>query len=442
MDLVGHRSSDKRRDGPIRPTVALPKPRVAILHQRPSGQRSSPQPGESRGGVSPPRAPRTVRDTLASYGSRCSAIPMQKAPMRKQMRVGADDPRQPVSCTFGPLMQSLELVARPADQEGIDPMQSRGQLRLVEVAVVVDPALDIRSVHPGQILQGFIGPMMERPPSDRLPDCFQRVRTGRRQKGRALATTAPGCLSRSKGITEEVKRLDRIVATPVRVLAIDELRLCGMKNQPAGPEADLQGTPKRAGLLFASAVADDVVRVPLERDGGKAPHQPQIKSIVQKQISQDRADHPTLRRSCRTRDDTTILHLDRSPQPALDVEKHPRAVRMMTNRLEQQLPLDAVELALDVDIEHPVKPPAALTGLPEGIDRRAAGAVPIGVLVEAGLQDRLQVLFDDFLGNSVANRWDAQRPGPSIALEGQPAAPVEESSSLRTCDSRAGRGCW
>src|SRR3954452_15755025 len=39
--------------------------------------------GESRGGVSPPRAPRTVRDTLASYGSRCSAIPMQKAPMRK-----------------------------------------------------------------------------------------------------------------------------------------------------------------------------------------------------------------------------------------------------------------------------------------------------------------------------------------------------------------------
>src|SRR3954453_16807473 len=91
-------------------------------------------------GVSPPRAPRTVRDTLASYGSRCSAIPMQKAPMRKQMRVGPDDPRQPVSCTFGPLMQSLELVARPADQEGINPMQSRGQLRLVEVAVVVDPA--------------------------------------------------------------------------------------------------------------------------------------------------------------------------------------------------------------------------------------------------------------------------------------------------------------
>src|SRR3954466_963435 len=77
MDLVGHRSSDKRRDGPIRPTVALPKPKAAILHQRPSDQQSSSTLGESRGGVSHPRAPRTVRDTLASYGSRCSAIPMR-----------------------------------------------------------------------------------------------------------------------------------------------------------------------------------------------------------------------------------------------------------------------------------------------------------------------------------------------------------------------------
>src|SRR4051794_19890686 len=34
IGLVGHRSSGERGSGPIRPTVALPKPRVAILHQR------------------------------------------------------------------------------------------------------------------------------------------------------------------------------------------------------------------------------------------------------------------------------------------------------------------------------------------------------------------------------------------------------------------------
>src|SRR5262245_38302647 len=31
---------------------------------------------ESRGGTSPPRAPRTVREPLDSYGSRCSAVAM------------------------------------------------------------------------------------------------------------------------------------------------------------------------------------------------------------------------------------------------------------------------------------------------------------------------------------------------------------------------------
>src|SRR5271165_4129790 len=94
----------------------------------------------------------TVRDSLKSYGSRCSAIRMQKAPMSEEMRSGSDDPRQPVSCAFGPLAQPLELIAGPADQEGIDTMQCRGQFRLVEVTVVVDPALDGRSEHPRQIL--------------------------------------------------------------------------------------------------------------------------------------------------------------------------------------------------------------------------------------------------------------------------------------------------
>src|SRR5215217_6934102 len=147
-------------------------------------------------GVSPPRAPRTVRDTLASYGSRCSAISMQKAPMRKQVRIGADHPRQPLPCALGPPAQPFELVAGPAEQEGINAMQSPSQCRLVEVAVVVDPALDVRSEHSRQICQGFVGPVVEGPPSDRLPDRLQRLRARRRQEGRAIATAAPGCLSR------------------------------------------------------------------------------------------------------------------------------------------------------------------------------------------------------------------------------------------------------
>src|SRR5271165_2294730 len=132
------------------------------------------------------------------------------------------------------------------------------------------------------------------------------------QEGSAISTAMPDRLSRTKGVAEKVKRLDRKVATPVRILTIDELRLRRMKNQPTGPEADLQGMPEPASFFFASAVADNVVRVSLERDGGETPRHPPVKSIVQEQIGQDGADHPTLRRPCRTRDDATVLHFDGS----------------------------------------------------------------------------------------------------------------------------------
>src|SRR5437660_3998924 len=36
--------------------------------------------------------------------------------------------------------------------------------------------------------------------------------------------------------------------------------------------------------------------------------------------------------------------------------------------------------------------------------------------LEQQFQDGLQIPFDDFLCDSVADRWDTQRPGPSIAL--------------------------
>src|SRR5436190_19667418 len=54
------------------------------------------------------------------------------------------------------LTQPLERAARPADDIGINPLESRTQLRAIELAVVVDPAFDVRIVRLGQILQGFV----------------------------------------------------------------------------------------------------------------------------------------------------------------------------------------------------------------------------------------------------------------------------------------------
>ena len=108
-------------------------------------------------------------------------------------------------------------------------------------------------------------------------------------------------------------------------------------------------------------------------------------------------------------DDASVLHLDRNSQPALDMEKHPRTVRMMANRLEHQLPIDAVKIAPDVKIKHPVVPPATLTGRSDGIDRRAARMIPIGVLMENRFQDRLQITPDHFLGAAIRDSGHPQR---------------------------------
>jgi hypothetical protein len=76
---------------------------------------------------------------------------------------------------------------------------------------------------------------------------------------------------------------------------------------------------------------------------------------------------------------------------AVAIEQHPWTARMTTNRLEHQLPINAVEETLDVEIENPIVAPAALASLAHGISCRFAGPVAAGISVEHRLQDRLQI---------------------------------------------------
>src|SRR6516162_4103304 len=102
---------------------------------------------------------------------------------------------KPVSCPLGLPTQPLKLAARPADDIEIDPLQGT-QLRLVEVAVVVDPAANARVVHLGQVLQGLVTTMMKRPAPNCSADGRQRLRTGGGQEAR-------------KGITSPSQRFPR-----------------------------------------------------------------------------------------------------------------------------------------------------------------------------------------------------------------------------------------
>jgi hypothetical protein len=153
------------------------------------------------------------------------------------------EPVKPVSRSLGLPTQALELAARPADDIEIDPLQGRTQLRLVEVAVVVDPAANARVVHRGQVLQGLVAAMMKRSAPNCSADGRQRLRTGGGQETRKGTTSPSQRFPRSECESEKVERLVREVAAPVRILAVDDLRLLRMQHQLAGRKAILQRAP-------------------------------------------------------------------------------------------------------------------------------------------------------------------------------------------------------
>src|SRR5215469_14207220 len=98
--------------------------------------------------------------------------------MCKEGWVGTAEPVKPISRAFGLVAQSLELSTCPPDDIGIDPLQGRTQLRLVEVTVVGDPAADARVVYLRQLGQGFVAAVMKRPAANLAADARQRLRAG------------------------------------------------------------------------------------------------------------------------------------------------------------------------------------------------------------------------------------------------------------------------
>ena len=94
--------------------------------------------------------------------------------------VRAVEPAEPVSCPLGLVAHPLELAASLPDNIGIDPFQSRTQLRLVAVAAVGDPAADARVVDLGEFGQGFVAAAMQHPAANFAADARQCGRSAMR----------------------------------------------------------------------------------------------------------------------------------------------------------------------------------------------------------------------------------------------------------------------
>src|SRR6516162_5375640 len=212
--------------------------------------------------------------------------------MSEERGVGTAQPAKPFSTAFGLMAQSLELSARPPDDISIDPRQGRTQLRPVEVAVVGDPAANARIVHRGQLSQGLVAAMMQRPAADLAADARQRLWASGGLEAvceDASARLLPHDLSGSELEAEKVKVDVGEVAPPVRILTVDDLRFLRMQHQLAGRKAVRNRTPECPRLLGALAVTNGIVRVSLERDVRKRPHHPHVERVVQEQVRQERA---------------------------------------------------------------------------------------------------------------------------------------------------------
>src|SRR6202163_4504761 len=149
----------------------------------------------------------------------------------------------------------LDLAACPPDDIDVDPLESGTQLRLVEMAVVGDPAANARIVHLGELGQALVAAFVKRPTSNFSADARQRLRTsGRLEAVREDARPAfpPHRLPGSELEPKKVERDDRKVPAPVHILAVDDLRLHRMQHQLAGREAVAKRAPKCPRPLSAA----------------------------------------------------------------------------------------------------------------------------------------------------------------------------------------------
>src|SRR5664280_1560111 len=286
----------------------------------------------------------------------------------------------------------------------------------VETPVVPDPAKKHRTGPSGNIPQVEIAAMMQLPAAHNLAHRLGRFVANRRRETDEQIASAIHRLPGSKRKSQKIESLLWMTVQPVRILAVNNLRLLRVQFEFAHRKPGFQRLSQRTRLRFTATVTDDVIGIALKRDVWIVFFHPTIKRIVKEKISQDRAHYSPLRGPLLSAYQRAIRHAHRRPEPSFDVEQHPCAIGMTTHRSHQQLPIDVVEEAFDVEIEHPVMTPASLPCHSQCIVRRPTGTIPIRVLMEHWFHKRLQVSLDHRLGDSVRNRRDTQRPRSTIAF--------------------------
>ena len=78
--------------------------------------------------------------------------------------------------------------------------------------------------------------------------------------------------------------------------------------------------------------------------------------------------------------------------------------------------IQSVEERPDIEVQHPVTPPAALPRLPQCLVSRFPRSIAVGVRMKVFFQFRLQYLFHHRLGYPILHRWYPQRTNAAVRL--------------------------
>ena len=232
---------------------------------------------------------------------------------------------EPVAGSTTMSLQPFVFPHGPSDQQAVEVAKDRIQGRLVEAAVVLNPAAKDRIPHVGQVVDGLIATPREVPTSHLLPHPRRCRIAHRRYEADEVLTPSILCPTRAKRVPQEGELLRGILPRPVVILAVDDVRLLRMDVQPALRQTTFDMRQDLLRLRLRPTVRDDIIRVPLERNVRvRCPH-PVVEREVQEDIGQERARDAPLRRSHRARHQGSVFLLHGSGQPPLHIEQNPPA---------------------------------------------------------------------------------------------------------------------
>ena len=115
---------------------------------------------------------------------------------------------------------------------------------------------------------------------------FQGPFAYRREKAGKTAFVAVCCLSRSKTVAQEIKCYVRPIACPIPLFTEYDLGLVRVKLQLTFLKSLANLLSEKLRFSEAVGMDDNIVSVPFKHFPRKSPTHPEIKGVVQEQVSQ------------------------------------------------------------------------------------------------------------------------------------------------------------